>query len=174
MKNFWIACALLLFTATSFWFFRKSSTSPQLNLEEQNWVGNSDPILDSIEEHIPESAPPASVQTGFHENESGLLNSSFPKLEQLKNILGDDDTQHTPDLLIQAGETIGLVEEHMKNPEFFQEGLKFFDQCILDGELPAVIRALCYFQLKEKSPDHPSLGNPQIPSEVIEAAESLE
>ncbi len=76
---------------------------------------------------------------------------ALPQLKALQG-LNDEAVHNTPDIIREAGVALGQVAQLVHdNPAYEEAGVRFYDECTLQGGGINSIRALCYANLKRLS-----------------------
>ena len=100
---------------------------------------------------------------------------TLPRKEQLSHLTAEE-AHHMPDILVQAGEKLGVIAEALaKNPDLAPEGAEFYQGCAQGPDLSDAVRALCLGNLMKLAQQDASIDvNPiDYPDNVRRLADAL-
>lgn len=164
-----------------------STPSHSSNAELESESDSNDDLADMIESELDSAPTPTashspsmgeSADSDIHgkmtaDQFQSKAESFFTHLRE--NSHKPDKTGHghsAADHVVKAAEMLQkLVLGIENNPELKPEAVSFFHKCAVGTSHPDALRALCYLQLKENSPEHAQELQAQLLKEIPELAE---
>lgn len=100
--------------------------------------------------------------------------NKLPTLSDMKE-LPEDAIHHTPAVLVQAGQDLGLIKEILKVHESYERlATHFYKSCAKDEEGATAVRALCLTNFMEiKKKNNESLDLKEYPKRLVELSKMV-